>query len=186
MRKSDPETVNRIGQKSDPGAFPPKGGDLRQKIHFWFTIAVMVLIFAHSAMPADLSAQESGVIVAFLMEHLKGLLGGNTKLTTFIVRKSAHFLEYTVLGFSLCLTTDDFEIIYEENKPADSSVQPALWGKSIPWLIGTAYAVTDEIHQSFVPGRSCEVRDVVIDSCGVAAGVLLCRIIKKWKKGQSH
>lgn len=155
----------------------------------------MLVIFLHSAMPSDLSAQESGVIVAFLMERMNTLFGGDRKLITFIVRKSAHFLEYAVLGFSLCLTADDFENIYEERRSAGAvgpegedrsadaarSGEPALRRTIIPWLIGTAYAVTDEIHQMFVPGRSCELRDVAIDSCGLAAGILLCRIIKKWK-----
>lgn len=175
--------VNNRNQSSKPGTFPPLGGSLRQKIHFWFSVAIMLVIFLHSAMPSDLSAQESGVIVAFLMERMNTLFGGDRKLITFIVRKSAHFLEYAVLGFSLCLTADDFENIYEERRSADAarSGEPALRRTIIPWLIGTAYAVTDEIHQMFVPGRSCELRDVAIDSCGLAAGILLCRIIKKWK-----
>lgn len=32
--------------------------------------------------------------------------------------------------------------------------------------------MTDEVHQLFVPGRSCQVTDMLIDSCGVLAGVL--------------
>ena len=69
------KTVNRKGANKKQSIFPPAGGDLRQKIHFWFTIAVMVLIFVHSAMPADLSSRESGVVVAFLMEHLNEVFG---------------------------------------------------------------------------------------------------------------
>jgi VanZ family protein len=53
-----------------------------------------------------------------------------------------------------------------------------------PWLIGTAYAVTDEIHQYVVPGRSCEVRDVVIDSCGVLVGALIAaKLARRAPKG---
>ena len=40
-------------------------------------------------------------------------------------------------------------------------------------MIGVLYAVTDEVHQYFVPGRSCELRDALIDACGVAAGVAI-------------
>jgi len=36
------------------------------------------------------------------------------------------------------------------------------------------YAVTDEIHQLFVPGRSGELRDVMIDSIAALVGVGLC------------
>ena len=48
----------------------------------------------------------------------------------------------------------------------------------LPWVIGTVYAVSDEVHQLFVEGRSCEVRDMLLDSAGVAAGVLLMNWLK--------
>ena len=35
------------------------------------------------------------------------------------------------------------------------------------------YAITDEIHQFFVPGRSCRIFDAFVDSCGVITGILL-------------
>jgi VanZ family protein len=50
-------------------------------------------------------------------------------------------------------------------------------------LFAGLYAVTDEIHQTFVSGRSAEVRDVLIDTIGASIGVVLywaiLRIIKK-------
>jgi len=51
----------------------------------------------------------------------------------------------------------------------------------LAWLIGSAYAVTDEIHQYFASERSCEIRDMCIDSCGVLVGVLIgLLIIRLW------
>ena len=47
----------------------------------------------------------------------------------------------------------------------------------ITGIICVAYAALDEYHQMFVPGRSAEVRDVLIDSIGIFAGVILVRII---------
>ena len=38
-------------------------------------------------------------------------------------------------------------------------------------LLGVIYAITDEVHQLFVPGRSGQVKDVYIDSLGVIIGV---------------
>ncbi len=40
-------------------------------------------------------------------------------------------------------------------------------------IIGMLYAVTDEIHQSFVPFRSCSFGDWLADALGVIAGVLI-------------
>ena len=41
----------------------------------------------------------------------------------------------------------------------------------LPWLIAALYAASDEIHQLFVPGRSGQLSDVILDSAGALAGV---------------
>jgi VanZ family protein len=40
--------------------------------------------------------------------------------------------------------------------------------------IALSYAVTDEVHQMFVPGRSAQLSDLLADAMGVIAGVSLC------------
>ena len=82
------------------------------------------------------------------------------------VRGAAHFGEYTILGFLLMLAISRFGL-------------KGLW---LPWLIGTVYAVLDEWHQSFLPGRVCDPKDVLIDTCGVLCGVLLTKLLNKWRK----
>ena len=113
------------------------------------------------------------MLVSFLFKFLRI----DPEMLSFIVRKCAHFAEYTLLGWSLALTTADYlERVRETRRDVPSGAQLGASTKAqiiAPWLIGTAYAVTDEIHQSFVPGRSCEVRDIVIDSCGVLVGALI-------------
>ncbi len=42
------------------------------------------------------------------------------------------------------------------------------------------YGLSDEIHQSFVPGRAADWRDVVTDAAGAAAALLLIKIWKRW------
>jgi len=50
----------------------------------------------------------------------------------------------------------------------------------LPLLISLIYAMTDEIHQIFVPGRSCSLSDFLIDSCGIFfAGLIYLLSIKK-------
>ena len=44
------------------------------------------------------------------------------------------------------------------------------------------YAITDEIHQIFVIGRSGEIRDIIIDTCGSTVGILTINIKKKINK----
>ena len=48
---------------------------------------------------------------------------------------------------------------------------------SISILVGLIYAITDEIHQSFIPGRTASIRDVCIDTCGVFLGIIIVLII---------
>lgn len=43
----------------------------------------------------------------------------------------------------------------------------------VAWLLAVIYAVTDEVHQSFVPGRQPAVADVLVfDALGAALGLL--------------
>lgn len=185
----------------------------KAKIHLAFSIAVMALIFIHSAMPSDLSSAESGLIVDFLMKRFAVLFGNDPQAASFIVRKCAHFLEYTLLGFSFSLTASDYRSPCDGDasgkldsrvaaQAADSSgsidaaakhslrsVETSgsidIAAKLIPWAFGTLYAVTDEFHQMFVPGRSCEIRDMCIDSCGVATGVLIGSAWMWWKRSRN-
>jgi VanZ family protein len=69
-----------------------------------------------------------------------------------VLRKLAHMAEYGVLGALL---------------------QRALAREPLAILLGSAYAVTDELHQTFVAGRHGSPVDWLIDTAGVAAGVLL-------------
>lgn len=76
------------------------------------------------------------------------------------VRKTAHFLEYTVLGLlALCclrVLTPHLE-------------RHLAW----PLLFGLLAALIDETIQLFVPGRSGLVADLWFDFGGIIAGVLL-------------
>lgn len=80
------------------------------------------------------------------------------------VRKTAHAAEYAVLGVLVAGTFYD--------------VRKRKWlCMAVPWIIGTVYAASDEIHQLFVPGRSGQFTDVMLDSAGVLAGVLLSSFV---------
>ena len=76
------------------------------------------------------------------------------------VRKAAHFTEYFILGVLISLAL------------ANSIRRGVRW-YLLSLAIGAAYAVTDELHQLAVDGRSAQVTDVLIDSAGVAFGAAL-------------
>ena len=132
------------------------------------TILIMAFIFLQSALPADLSKEESNLIVQALIEFLHV----DAKILSFAVRKCAHFTEYLLLGMSLFATVREYD--------PDGLERNEQWRRTalLSWGIGALYALTDEVHQAFVPGRSCEIRDMLIDSCGVAAGVLIMAALR--------
>jgi VanZ family protein len=75
-----------------------------------------------------------------------------------VLRKLAHTAEYAVLGLLL---------------------MRALEQAAVAFAVGVAFAVTDEIHQAFVPGRHGAPLDVLIDAAGVAIGVLVALRLRR-------
>ncbi len=144
------------------------GHRYRLQFHIVLVILVMAFIFCQSALPAAASEMESDGISRFLAQ----LLNADVDRVTFFVRKAAHFTEYLVLGLALLAAARE---VLRRRARAFWKTAPAAFLAA--WGIGTLYAVSDEVHQLFVPGRSCEARDMVIDSCGVAAGVLIGLLI---------
>lgn len=139
-----------------------------------FTIIWMSVIFSFSAKKAVESegmshsvGKEIGrLIVPQFTSWSEERQEQFAKMIDFPVRKCAHATEYAVLGVLILRTAYSFS--------EDSGKRSML----ICWCAGTAYAASDELHQLFVPGRSCQFRDVCIDSAGVLAGVLVFSLIK--------
>ena len=138
------------------------------KLHICITIAVMVFIFVQSALPGKLSGAESNIIVQFIA----GITGWNEEILKVVVRKAAHFTEYLILGICLSINMQDLRS-KRKAEGAVSTDEPALNYLLAAWAAGTLYAMTDELHQFFVPDRVCSFTDVCIDSAGVACGVLI-------------
>ena len=58
----------------------------------------MAFIFFQSALPADLSSEESGRVVDLIVRLFQGVAPIDRETLVFIVRKGAHFTEYMILG----------------------------------------------------------------------------------------
>ena len=115
----------------------------------------LVFIWGNSLLPGSVS----GAISDFVKNILAALFEqGEPKPESsgFLLRKLAHFTEFTALGLCLCWL---FGMLGK--------------GTLAPFLCGGLAACVDETIQVFVPGRGPSVRDVCIDSCGVLLGVIL-------------
>lgn len=127
---------------------------------FW-----MLVIFWFSAQVADDSQEMSDFFVRLLdalfsLDIMKNEIIQD--MTSFLVRKAAHMSEYAILAILFGLTIREY--------------------KKEPWLLlaltaTAAYAATDEFHQLFVPGRSGQLKDVLIDTAGGALGLGLLALI---------
>ena len=85
-----------------------------------------------------------------------------------------HAVAYFFFGLTLMLAA----------YPWNASLDYPLYLYIILGLIGVLYGLSDEIHQSFVPNRSCAISDVLADSIGV---ILALFASSRWiKKRTAH
>lgn len=130
------------------------------RLFFWMTatIAVMAAIFSFSSQNAESSKELSGNLllriqsfIDLLPDLFKGSDGNK-------IRKYAHLFEY------MCLGGSGFMFFAELYYLRDRRIVRA-WLSTL--VFGLFYACTDELHQIFVPGRSCQLGDILIDFSGV-------------------
>ncbi len=134
-------------------------------------ISLMGFIFSMSAEPAVESTETSGKTLRAIFNIIyRGFKDFDEAKQQYIIeqnqhfiRKTAHFSVYTLLGMLVSLA-----IAQHTNKFS-----------LISYGTGTLYAISDEIHQLYVPGRSGQISDVLLDSAGVALGCILIFIIYK-------
>ena len=81
-----------------------------------------------------------------------------------IIRKGAHLSIYTLVGIFIMSYISTYKIHLK-------------YKFLISILVGLIYASSDEIHQSFIPGRTASIIDVGIDTSGVLLGIILVLII---------
>ncbi len=129
-------------------------------IFFVLTAAMIGFAFVHSLMSAETSSIESSNALKLLYALLPRLNIG-IDLTEYLVRKLAHFSEFTVIGMLAATCAYSFD-------------RPRPYRYSVYVLFtGLAAAVTDETIQLFSEGRSGQITDVLIDFSGAAIGMIM-------------
>lgn len=85
-----------------------------------------------------------------------------------VIRKLAHFTEYLILGVLISRAMRDAR---------GWRLEHAL----LAIALATVYAVSDEVHQRFVPGRTAAAGDVAIDALGAVAGQIAIAARALWR-----
>lgn len=125
----------------------------------------MGIIFYLSHQPAAQSDHLSMGIAERLIEKISHWLPGREvefKAFHHFVRKNAHFVAYFLLGI--------FVLGGLNRTPIKHKVK---W----TFLVGVLFAASDEFHQLYVPGRSGQVSDVILDTCGVLCGIGVYKLL---------
>ena len=127
-----------------------------------FTLTALMILFAwiHSCFPADLSSMESEGVFRIIYNFLH-MFGAGVELTENIIRKLAHFTEFTAIGGLLLSCA----YCFDRARPYRFTV-PVLF-------TGLIAALIDETIQLFVEGRAGMIADVWIDFGGVIFGSLV-------------
>lgn len=125
----------------------------------------MFVIFSFSNQKGEASGGASDEVLINVLEHTTSLERETNEMDelvetlSFPIRKCAHFLEYFILAFLIVVAF-------------------SVWGIDKHTIIITSvicilYAITDEIHQFYIAGRSAQVSDVFLDSSASLLSTLL-------------
>lgn len=90
---------------------------------------------------------------------------GVIKVLNFLIRKATHLTVFGVLAFLLF-----------------KSVEASRFSYLLAWILTALYAMSDEYHQSFMPGRTATYKDVLVDACGALIVLSVVYLLRKRKK----
>ena len=142
-----------------------------KKKHIWHIALVLyiIFIFSNSLTPADISSENSGFVLRLVHNTLSAVGIQALWLTEHVIRKCAHFSEYTVLGI----------LLYQSVKhlPLEAGMKRTVH-------LGAVFFIpfVDETLQLFTAGRSGQISDVWLDMSGVMFGTILSILFFKGKK----
>lgn len=139
---------------------------VKKTVLWGLMLACMGMIFSFSAQTSDVSNELSSSLLDDIIRFFAVNADNDTiEFLSVFIRKLAHFSEYALLGaLTFLLMRAGYNVKGKR-------------GVIMPPLFCLFYAVTDELHQLFVGGRSCQIADVIIDTLGAMSGVLFLLLI---------
>lgn len=131
----------------------------------------LIFIGSGDALSNQRSSRFLGPLIHWLLPWMSP---AGVDAAVFYLRKTAHLTEYGLLALLLWRAL---------RQPIRNDPRPWSWSLArLAVLLAAVYAASDEFHQSFVPAREGRVHDVVIDTTGAMAALLLLWLIGRWRK----
>ena len=131
----------------------------RLRLSVWLIAALLCFIWGNSLLPGEISGRISDAVKNMLAFLLPGDVPGVTTGGG-LLRKIVHFTEFAALGCCLCWR---FGMLEKR--------------KILALVYSFGAACLDETIQLFVPDRGPAIRDVAIDTCGAAVGIVLLLLV---------
>lgn len=160
----------------------------RKIIRIFLAVLIVLNMTAIFSLSAQKAVQSDETSAGFITALCKALVSRFNSLSpqekeslvaslSFAVRKGAHMAEFAALSFLCSLFAASFGV--------------KLKNFAAAFAFAVFYAATDELHQLFVEGRSCQFSDVCVDSVGallgVGAAILLCLLfLRLFKRNKSR
>jgi VanZ family protein len=140
---------------------------VRSFLRYWLPVLLWALFITWMSTDAGSPRHTSRIIGPILRWIYPSVSDETVAQLQFVVRKTAHVTEYGLLAVLLWRAR-----------------RRAYWGDPRPWrrpeaifavVAAGLFAITDEWHQSFVPGREGRAADVLIDTAGASVAMLAVR-----------
>lgn len=144
---------------------------MKKIISIILLITWMIVIFMFSNANSTESSKTSSRVIGTFIEIKDNITQKNTPeinkaiLTanlSYIVRKLAHITEYIILAILM------YNVLYNYN----------IKDIKLVLILCIIYACTDEVHQIFIPGRSGQITDVLIDTFGSLLGAISYYLVR--------
>ena len=181
-------TNENASQTTANNASTPKNPQVTDKIQrntaciiSWIAVvAMLALIFfmsSRSGIDIDNNTGIFSAVKQWLSAQAAALFGYEVD-----VSPVGHFSEYLMLGAALC---NALRFHLKPQGPAGALLvaKPidalSKWAPIVATALSSLYGVTDEFHQIFTPGRSCDPMDWLVDTIAAALGVLICYLLLK-------
>lgn len=152
--------------------------DASSRVHaIWVIVLVawIVFIWAHSIVGGAVSDAESLWWVRIFDPFFNAMgVTADVSMRNHIVRKTAHFTEYLVLGIFITMA------LRPRWHTPRRGVAPAI-------ALAVAVPCIDESIQLFIPGRTGQPSDVLLDICGAAVGfAIVALILRSQRKSKAR
>lgn len=147
----------------------------------WAAVAItLAFIFCMSAKTGNDLDNHSGIISIvknFLVAGTTALFGREVD-----VSPVGHFTEYLLLGAALAnaLRFTPWTIFERNTTAHPAGMLGDFPNPLVALVLSSLYGVSDEFHQIFTPGRSCDPMDWLVDTCAAAIGAaIVWTLLKK-------